>query len=77
MAAMAAPTGNQFYSQDTVMSNDFSQMPRLPPTRSTSRIPSQTPSNLRIGALAAPQITNSIHKKLSRFWISARHQRHS
>jgi len=37
------------------MSCDFSQATRFAPTRSTLRIPSQTPSNLGIGALAAPQ----------------------
>jgi len=36
------------------MSFDFSHVARLAPTRSTPQIQSQTPSNVRIGALAAP-----------------------
>ena len=52
--ALAAPPGNQFDSQETVTSFDFSQMARLAPTRSTPRIQSQIPRNLGIGALAAP-----------------------
>jgi hypothetical protein len=54
IGALAAPPGNQFDSQETVTSFDFSQTARLAPTRSTPRIQSQTPSNLGIGALAAP-----------------------
>jgi len=52
--ALAAPPSNQFNSQETVTSFDFSQTARLAPTRSTLQIQSQTPSNLGIGALAAP-----------------------
>jgi len=55
IGALAAPLGNQFDSQETVTSCDFSLTARLAPTRSTPRIQSQTPSNLGIGALAAPQ----------------------
>jgi len=54
IGALAAPPGNQFDSQETVTSCDFSQTARLAPTRSTPRIQSQTPSNLGIGAVAAP-----------------------
>jgi len=54
IGALVAPPGNQFDSQETVTSFDFSQAARLAPTRSTSQIQSQTPSNLGIGALAAP-----------------------
>ena len=51
---LAAPLGNQFDSQETVTSFDFSQTARLTPTCSTPRIQSQTPSNQAIGALVAP-----------------------
>ena len=54
IGALAAPPGDQFDSQETVTSFDFSQTARLAPTRSTPRIQSQTPSKLGIGALAAP-----------------------
>jgi len=54
IGALAAPPGNQFDSQATIPSFDFSQMARLAPTRSTPRIQSQTPNNQGIGALAAP-----------------------
>ena len=53
IGALAAPLGNQFDSQDTVTSVDFSQMVQLTCPHSTPRIPSQTPSNKGIRALAA------------------------
>jgi len=54
IGALAAPPGNQFDSQETVTSFDFSQTARLAPTRSTPPIQCPTPSSLGIGALAAP-----------------------
>jgi len=54
IGAVAAPLGNPFDSQETVMSFDFSQMARLAPTHSTPLIQSQTAGNLGIGAVAAP-----------------------
>jgi len=56
----------------TVAAEVQSQISSRAPTRATPRIQSQTPGNLGIGALAAPRVTNSIHKKLSQLSISAR-----
>jgi len=54
IGTLAAPSSNQFDSQETVRSFDFSHTARLAPTRSTPRIQCQTPSNQGLGALAAP-----------------------
>jgi len=54
-----------------------SQMLSRAPARATPQIQSQTPSNPDIGALAAPRVTESIHKKQSPLSISARRQRES
>jgi len=54
-----------------------SQISSRAPTRATPQIQSQTPSNLGIGALAAPRVTNSIHKNQSHLSISASQQRDS
>jgi len=54
IGALAAPLGNQFDSQETVPSFNFSQAARLATTCSTQRIQSQTRSKLGIGPWRPP-----------------------
>jgi len=55
IGALAALSGKQFDSQETVTSFDFSQAAQLAPTRLTPRIQSPTSGNMRIGTQAAPR----------------------
>ena len=77
IGALAAPPGNQFDSQETVTSFDFSQTARLAPTARLHGFRVKLSATWASGPWRPPRVTNSIHKKRSRLSISARQQRDS